>query len=182
MRPGRAELATERLALREMAEPDLDFLAVMLGDPEVMRHYPNPLSRREAEAWIERQHERYARDGHGLWLVVRRDKSGPVGQVGLVAQTIDGERLPEIGWMIHRPFWRLGYATEAALAVRSAAFGRFGYPRVISLIRPENVPSQGVAKKLGMTPLRETTFHGFPHVVWGVERSGMGGLAGSVPR
>ena len=153
-----------------MVDGDLDFLAEMLGDPEVMRHYPKPLSRAEAAAWIERQRERYARDGHGLWLVMRRDGSGPVGQVGLVVQEIDGEKLPEIGWMIHRPFWRLGYASEAALAVRTAAFGRFRYPRVISLIRPENVPSQGVARKLGMEPIRETLFHGFRHVVWGLER------------
>jgi RimJ/RimL family protein N-acetyltransferase len=157
-----------------MEAGDLDFLAPMLADPEVMRHYPKPLSRPEAAAWIERQSGRYARDGHGLWLVERRDGSGPVGQVGLVTQEIDREELPEIGWMIHRPFARLGYATEAALAVRSAAFGRFGYSRVISLIRPENVPSQGVARKLGMTPLRETTFHGFRHVVWGASRTGDG--------
>ncbi|HET7452284.1 MAG TPA: GNAT family N-acetyltransferase, partial [Thermoanaerobaculia bacterium] len=125
VRPLTFRLETPGLALREMGGEDLAFLAEMLADPEVMRHYPKPLSRAKAAAWIERQRERYARDGHGLWLVVRRDGSGPVGQVGLVVQEIDGETLPEIGWMIHRPFWRLGYATEAALAVRSAAFGRF---------------------------------------------------------
>ncbi len=154
-----------------MADGDLDFLAAMLGDPEVMRYYPKPLSRAEAAAWLDRQRERYARDGHGLWLVEPRDGGAPVGQVGLATQSIDGESLPEIGWMIDRPHWRRGCATEAALAVRSAAFGRFRYPRAISLIRPENGPSQGVARKLGMSPLRETMFHGFRHVVWGVDRA-----------
>jgi hypothetical protein len=41
---------------------------------------------------------------------------------------------------------------------------------VISLIRPENTPSQGVARKMGMT-IRARTWHGgFEHDVWGVER------------
>ncbi len=153
-----------------MAGGDLDFLAEVLGDPEVMRFYPKPLARSEAAAWIERQRARYARDGHGLWIVQRRDGGGPVGQAGLVMQEIDGEKIPEIGWMIHRAFWRRGYASEAALAIRSAAFGEFGYDRVISLIRPENLPSQGVARKLGMEPIRETTFVGFRHMVFGVAR------------
>lgn len=154
-----------------MEAGDLAFLANMLADPAVMRYYPKPLSRDEAAAWIGRQRERYARDGHGLWLVLRRDREAPVGQAGLVTQEIDGETLPEIGYMIGRPFWRRGYASEAALAIRSTAFATFGCSRVISLIRPENVPSQGVARKLGMTPLRETTFHGLRHVVWGVART-----------
>ena len=154
-----------------MTSGDLDFVAEMLSHPEVMRHYPKPLSRGESAEWIERQRARYARDGHGLWLVERRDERTPVGQVGLVMQEIDGKSLPEIGYMIHRPFWRLGYATEAALAARADAFGRFGCARVISLIRPGNVPSQGVARNLGMATLRETTFHGLPHVVWEVSRA-----------
>jgi RimJ/RimL family protein N-acetyltransferase len=154
-----------------MTASDLDFLAPMLADPEVMRFYPKTLSREEAAAWIERQRSRYAGDGHGLWLVERRADRTPVGQVGLVMQEVGGIRLPEIGYMIHRPFWRRGYAAETALAVREAAFGRFGCGRVISLIRAENLPSQGVARKLGMAPRRETTFHGLPHVVWEVERA-----------
>ena len=155
-----------------MTSGDLDFVAEMLADPEVMRHYPKPLSRAESAEWIDRQRARYARDGLGLWLVERRDDRTAVGQVGLALQEVDGRREPEIGYLIHRAFWRRGYATEAARAVRGAAFGRFGYDRVISLIRPENDPSQGVARKLGMAPLRETTFHGLPHVVWGAERPG----------
>ncbi len=41
-------LETSRLTLREMAVADLDFVATMLADPDVMRYYPHPLSRQEA--------------------------------------------------------------------------------------------------------------------------------------
>jgi RimJ/RimL family protein N-acetyltransferase len=39
---------------------------------------------------------------------------------------------------------------------------------VISLIRPENLPSQGVARKLGMAPEREVRFRGLTHLVFAV--------------
>ena len=163
-------LQTSRLALREMTPDDLDFVAAMLADPEVMRFYPGTYDRAGASQWLERQRSRYAREGHALWLVAETASGQPVGQVGLVLQTVDGASTPEIGYLIHRPYWRRGFASEAALGVRAHAFGPLGYDRVISLIRPENVPSQGVARKLGMT-LRGRTWHGgFEHDVWGIER------------
>jgi ribosomal-protein-alanine N-acetyltransferase len=163
-------LVTDRLALREMALGDVDFVAAMLADPEVMRFYPRCYSRDEAHAWVRRQMERYARYGHGLWLVLDRRGGEPVGQVGLTIQDVDGAEEPEVGYLIHRPFWRRGFATEAALATRDYAFNTLGKTRVISLIRPENVPSQGVAAKMGMTVEKPTTHAGLTHLVFGVSR------------
>ena len=153
-----------------MRREDLDFIAEMLGDPEVMRFYPKPLSREESLAWIERQLERYRTDGYGLWLVVAKEPGAPVGQVGLLNQLVDGVHEPEIGYLIHRPFWRRGFASEASLGVRSYAWNTLKRNRVISLIRPSNLPSQGVARKLGMRIEKETHFRGLPHLVFSVEK------------
>jgi ribosomal-protein-alanine N-acetyltransferase len=161
-------LETSRLALRELSLDDLDFVAGMLAHPEVMRFYPQVYSREESRLWIERQLHRYAGNGHGLWLVQDRATGEPLGQVGLLLQLVDGVEEPEIGYLIHRPFWRRGLATEAALAVRSWAFDTMGLERVISLIRPENTPSQGVARKLGMRPEKRSQFHWLEHVVFAV--------------
>jgi RimJ/RimL family protein N-acetyltransferase len=161
-------LETARLVLREFVPGDLDFLASMLAHPDVNRYYERQFTRDEAQAWLERQLERYRRDGHGLWLVEERASGAAVGQVGLAMQEVEGERHPEIGWLLDRPFWGRGYATEAATATRDAAFARWHYPRVISLIRPENVPSQRVAERLGMTPTRQVDFHGFRHIVFAI--------------
>jgi RimJ/RimL family protein N-acetyltransferase len=166
-------LETPRLALREMSLDDLDFVAAMLGHPEVMRYYPKVYSRNEARTWLERQRERYARDGHGFWLVEDRATGEPVGQVGLIMQLVDGVREPEIGYLIHRPFWRRGLASEAALGVRAWAFDTLGYPRVISLILPENLPSQGVARKLGMTPEKRSQVFDLELVVFSVRKAGV---------
>ena len=162
---------TSRLRLREMLPDDLDFIATMLGHPEVSRYYERRFERADAQVWLERQLLRYARDGHGLWLVEERETATPVGQVGLAIQEVQGDRHPEIGWLLHRPFWGRGYATEAGAAARDLAFERWRYPYVISLIRPGNVRSRRVAERLGMTPSREAKFHGFTHLVYLLEAS-----------
>jgi RimJ/RimL family protein N-acetyltransferase len=160
-------LNTARLILREMSHDDLDFVAAMLADAEVMRYYPKCYSRDEAAAWVQRQIDRYARDGHGLWLVSEQDAGQPVGQVGLVRQQVRGVDETEVGYLIHRPFWRRGFASEAAQACRDHALHILGRPSVISLIRPENLPSQGVARKIGMRPEPGLVQHGeFEHIVF----------------
>src|SRR6185503_13291625 len=95
---------TLRLMLRELTDGDLDFVAEMLADPAVMRYYPKCYSRAEAAEWIKRQRARYFSHGHSLWLVEARDH-GPVGQVGLVRQTVHGVEECEVGYLIHSAFW-----------------------------------------------------------------------------
>src|SRR5437868_3050229 len=90
-------LETPRLRLREMMLTDVDFIAAMLAHPEVMRFYPRCYSRDEAQAWLERQLDRYARNGYGLWLVVEKGTEQPVGQVGLIRQMVAGTEEDEIG-------------------------------------------------------------------------------------
>lgn len=165
-------LETERLRLREWTREDLDFVASMLGDEEVMRFYPRVFSREQSTRWLEHGLERYAAEGHGLWLVERRDTDEPVGQIGVVTQDVNGSHEPEVGYLVHRPFWRNGYASEAACACRDWAFANLDAPRVVSLIRAENVPSQGVARAMGMRVSGTCPHAGSTHDVWSVGRPG----------
>jgi RimJ/RimL family protein N-acetyltransferase len=143
-------LDTPRLALRELVPGDLNFLAAMLADPEVSFYYERVFTRYDAAVWLDRQLARYARDGHGLWLVEERGTGAPVGNIGLAIQQVEGTEQPELGWLLSREHWGKGYATEAGRAVRSLAHERLGYPRVISLIRPENARSRRVAERVGL--------------------------------
>jgi [ribosomal protein S5]-alanine N-acetyltransferase len=162
---------TARLTFRKLTLDDLDFVAEMLADPEVMRYYPKCYSRAEAEHWIERQATRYREHGRGLWLVSERATGTPVGQVGLLIQEVNGLPESEVGYLIHRSYWRQGLATEAARATRDWAFDRLAVPRVISLIRPENIPSRGVAEKLGMRIDGRCQRATFEHLVYALDRN-----------
>ncbi len=162
----RTILETPRLYLREITRDDLDFIAAMTGDAEVMRYYPQVLDRAGAQAWLERTLWRYSTEGVGFWLVVDRATNEPRGQVGVLMQEVDGVRETEVGYMIHRPYWRQGIATEAASACHDYVFRTLDRPRVIALVRPVNIPSQATARGLGMTVEKRTMFKDYEHDVF----------------
>jgi [ribosomal protein S5]-alanine N-acetyltransferase len=163
-------LETPRTFMREILGNDFDFLARMKSDPEVMRYYPRTYTERDVRHFIDRMRTHYREHDCGLWLVVDRESGAPLGRVGLQRQTVNGSEVFEIGYMIDRPYWRRGLATETASAVREYALGERGLSHVVSFIRPENIPSQGVARKLGMTPGEHITHAGFDHIVFQCSR------------
>lgn len=162
-------LETPRTFMREILGNDFDFLLRMMSDPEVMRYYPRPYGDKDVRDFINRMRARYREDGCGLWMLIDRESGEPLGRVGLYRQTVHGVEEFEIGYMVHKPFWRRGLATEAALAVRTYAFTERKLPRVVSLIRPENLPSQGVARKLGMDIVGSTQMMDLEHHVFAVK-------------
>ena len=68
----------------------------------------------------------------------------------------------EIGYALGREFWRQGYATEAATAVRNHALRSMHRTRLIAFIRPGNLASARVAEKLGMRHERDVELMELP--------------------
>ncbi|MFK3679328.1 GNAT family N-acetyltransferase [Microbacterium sp. NPDC090218] len=149
---------TERLRFREMTEEDLDRIADMLGDPEVMAFYPAPKTRPESAEWIARMQERYREDGHGLWIIETHDGDF-VGDCGLTWQSSNGVAVLEVGYHVRRTMQRRGYATEAALACVELAAREFAPILLTAIIHPANDASRGVAENLGMTHIEDDRAH-----------------------
>ena len=93
---------TKRLLLREMNPDDFRALFTVLGDPETTRYYPHTFDGQRVRDWIERNLNRYRKDGFGLWAVCLKDTGEMIGDCGLTLQNINGEILPEIGYHIRR--------------------------------------------------------------------------------
>jgi len=174
-------LQTPRLLLREFNPQDADALGLVISDPETMRYYPAPYDRAGVEQWIERNRQRYQDDGVGLWAmeltkmqdakvqgseVQGSEVHKMIGDCGIILQPVEGEPLYEIGYHWRRDFWGQGLATEAAIACRDWAFAHLKTDRLISLIRPENLPSRRVAERTGMTVWKEVNWRGLVHCVY----------------
>jgi len=93
-----------------------------------------------------------------------------IGDCGIVLQQVDGESLYEIGYHLRRDLWHQGLATEAAIACRDWGFAHLKTERLISLIRPENLPSRRVAERNGMAIWKEVNWRGLPHYVYSIEK------------
>lgn len=151
---------TERLRFREMTPADLDPMAELLGDPEVMAYYPAPKNRDGAAKWIAWNQANYAQHGYGLWIIETRDGAF-LGDCGLTWQKINEDSTElEVGYHVRPELQGRGYATEAAAACRDYAREVLQAPRLVALIHPENTASRRVAEKIGMQPVDED--HGGP--------------------
>ena len=168
-------LETPRLILREMTPSDLSAICRVLQDKETMYAYEHAFSDEEAQAWLNNQLRRYREDGFGLWAAVLKESGEIIGQCGITLQDVPGEWVPEVGYLFERAHWHKGYATEAATACKEYAFNVLGLDTVYSIIRDNNVASQNVAKRNGMTVCGKIVKHYYgtdmPHLVYRAERN-----------
>ena len=161
-------IETRRLSLTPMTIDDLDEFVAMHAHPDVSRFLgayerPQALERLAAD---ERQWREY---GHGL-LAVRAKAGGAwLGRVALRHWPQFGET--EVGWALRREAWGHGYATEAASACVGWGLCALGLPRLTAMIEPANRRSAAVARRLGMTPVREDQLLGVTVVVHAVDRT-----------
>lgn len=174
-----AVIVTKRLYMRRMDSGDIDSLKAILQDKDVMYAYEHPFSDEEVTEWLVRQTKRYEEYGFGLWAVILRESGAMIGQCGITMQNVpeeivSGGIVPEIGYLFRRDFWHCGYATEAACACREYAFDVLGFNEIYSIIRDNNIPSQKVAVRNGMTPAGNFVKHYYgmdmPHILYKAER------------
>jgi RimJ/RimL family protein N-acetyltransferase len=163
---------TQRLKLREFSQDDLDDLEALVADEEQMGFYPRPKTRDEASGWINRNLALYNEYGFGFWFIESLSTSGFLGYCGIRPLALEGVSEIEIGWHTKKTAWNQGIATEAAIAARDLAFGRFGLSRLVAIIHPDHIASRRVAEKIGMHEERTTILDDeYSAVIYTVERS-----------
>src|SRR5690349_11005043 len=151
-------LETKRLLLRRQMIEDLDDLWALYCDPEITRYIPDaPRSLAEAREeleWHMNGHPKYPE--LGLWATIYKETGKFIGRCGLLPWTIDGQHEVEVAYTIAREYWGQGLATEAAQAILNYGFGKLNLSRLICLIDPQNIASQKVAEKMGMSFEKES--------------------------
>jgi RimJ/RimL family protein N-acetyltransferase len=178
-----AQLQTPRLLLRQWRASDEEAIAAINSDPEVTRYLNRPIGPAASRAFFATVQAHWQEYGYGFWAAESREPKRVGRLLGFIGVGHPSfipslaHRL-EIGWRLGRMAWGRGLATEGASAVRDHVFAALQVPELISIIHPDNVRSQRVAEKLGMSigELAENPVMGIAVQVWRI------GVPGDAPR
>lgn len=124
----------------------------MNADPEVMRFYPGPLTRRQSDELAVRLSAHIAEHGFGLWAAELLDTGEYVGFIGLQHVPFEAAFTPavELGWRLRTSMWGRGLATEGARGAAEFAFDALGLREIVAMARADNLASVRVMRRLGM--------------------------------
>jgi RimJ/RimL family protein N-acetyltransferase len=158
-------IRTRRLILRPWRPGDLPLFAEQSADPEVMRFLGGVLSQQQSDEYAARAEKHLAEHGFCKWAVEAPGVRSFIGAVGLTGVGFEASFTPavEVAWRLHRAFWGQGYATEAARASIEDGFTRVGLTEIVSVAALDNLASQRVMERLGMTRSIEFDHPLVPH-------------------
>jgi ribosomal-protein-alanine N-acetyltransferase len=143
------KIETKRLTLRMFEPEDAEAFHRIWNDPIVMKYIEGwRPSLEEARAGMTRLVQHWRDKGFGQWAVALKEEGTLIGYVGF--KHLDGTPEVELLYGIDKPYWNMGYTTEAARACLRYIFDHTGLDRIVALADPENVGSWRVMEKLGM--------------------------------
>jgi RimJ/RimL family protein N-acetyltransferase len=162
-------VTTERLLFRAISMDDRHWWMEYINSADAIRFMSLTVGSEDScREFIQRALDRQRTDGSGLNAIIEQATGKPVGMIGLLTQVVDGVDELEVGYHLLPSAWGKGYATEAAIACREFAREHKLVPSVVSLIDHENLASQNVAKRNGMSFEKDTVHRGTPAMVWRV--------------
>ena len=162
-------IETERLLLRKFRPDDLDELAKLFSDPDVMRYVGNgqPIDRDESERALKSIIRHWESQGFGRWAVVNKQTREFIGFGGL-RSLFD---TPEVVYHFSKANWGKGLATELARATLRFGFEDRGLDRIVAVAKPENSASIHVMQKLGMRFEMKTIYYNIEVVQYEITRN-----------
>ena len=164
-------LQTPLLTLRPLQAEDAPTLYRINQVEGVLQYFPRttppPLER--VQRFITNQAAHWEQHGCGNWGILPQENATEiVGWAGLQFLPETGET--EVGYLLDRPFWGRGYATQAALAALRDGFNRLPLEQIIGLVHPENLASRRVLEKCGMTFQERKIYFGIELCRYRVDR------------
>ena len=155
-------LTTDRLILRGFTHQDVDALHDVLSERDVHRYFPrtDPPTREQVEKVIADQLAHWEKHQCGWWAVLLRENGKLIGWCGL--QFLPEFDEIEVAYLVGKPYWGKGLATEAARAAVQFGFQSLGLERIVALASVENGASQRVIQKLGMSLVEQLN-------IWGMD-------------
>lgn len=145
------QIETERLLLRTYKPDEMERVYELSSDKNVTRHFQPDfkIDKVEVLASLPKRLERWQKQGFGQFGVFDKFTQILIGYSGF--QYFEQTELVEIYYGFFKEFWGKGFATEAASAVLRFGFEQVKLPKIVAVTHPENIESQKVLKKLGLS-------------------------------
>ena len=143
-------LETEHLLFRPLTFSDLEAMTALYADPEVMRFLGGPRKRDEVQHVLQGYIREYQTYGHSFFATILKSDEQFIGHCGLLHQEVEGTTEIELAYVLAPAYWQQGLALEGTLALKNYGLQQLGFPRLISLIPPDNRASIHIAQKIGM--------------------------------
>ncbi|MBI3651930.1 MAG: GNAT family N-acetyltransferase [Acidobacteria bacterium] len=153
------EIETARLRLRPCRPDDIDELARIRANPEVMKYIGDgrPQSRGEVKEVIREIHQHWRVHHFGRWAVAQQQDDTIIGLCGL--SYLEDTSEVELGYTLAQPYWHQGFATEVAAAALRYGFAEVQLERIVAVAYPENLASLRVLEKIGMRFVKMANYY-----------------------
>jgi len=161
------KLETERLILRAPRPADFPAFADFYASPR-SQFVGGPATAEQSWRFLAGELGHWPLRGYGRWAVEEKSSGKLAGIIG--PWNPEGWPEPELGWDLMNGFEGKGYATEAAQAIIEYAFRELGFSYVHAATDPENIASNNVARRLGMTLQDTRIMEGKMTMFWRIER------------
>lgn len=153
-------LETNRLRLRPFATTDVAPMVEILGGHDVLRYFPrtDAPGPERVQRMIDHLLAHWDEHDYGLWALEWRATGELLGRCGLqyLSETDD----VEVDFILGRPFWGKGFATEAGRASLAWGFAELDIERIVGIVHVDNIASQRVLEKLGMRRVEQAEYFG----------------------
>ncbi|MDD3052017.1 MAG: GNAT family N-acetyltransferase [Candidatus Cloacimonetes bacterium] len=146
------EFETDRLGFRQWQDRDKLPFAKMNSNAEVMKYFPNTLTNKQSDEFVERIVNHFKNFGYGLWAVDKKNTKEFIGYIGFLTATFVSDFTPciEIGWRLDNRFWNNGFATEGAKKCLLYGFNILKFKDIYSFTSILNKQSIKVMEKIGL--------------------------------
>jgi RimJ/RimL family protein N-acetyltransferase len=163
-------VTTARLTLRPFTLQDAKPLQRILNIPGVLEYFPSsaPPDLERVQKLVQRQIDHWSEYNYGWWAVEPRAEGELIGWSGL--QYLPETDETEIGYLLSKPYWGKGLATESAIAGLEYGFNSLGIDQIIGIVHPENYASQKVLEKIGLKFQERTQYFGMDCFKYSVEK------------
>ena len=153
-------ITSPRFSLRELRDEDAGELHRILQNPEVLRYFPsrNPPTMAKVEKLVESQQVHWDKHGYGWWALADGGSDALIGWCGLNYLPDTDE--VELKYLLAEDCWGKGIATEASLLSLRAGIMGTAIEQVVGIVHPENIASQRVLEKVGMSFVNEAHYFG----------------------